>query len=96
MKRIFLLLCLVAGSASASEYWVWRNSADWEFVLTFEKPDWCGGMDMMYSVSPQGNAHYGCWRMMNDRVHIEFRSGAHHVFSAEKFQRRAEKTNLLK
>lgn len=96
MRIFLLLLCLVAGSANAVEYWVWRNPADWEFVLTYEKPDWCGGMDMMYSVSPQGNAHYGCWRMMNDRVHVEFRDGARHVFSAEKFQRKTERNDPLK
>ena len=83
MKRIFLLLCLVAGLANAGlrlddgptmagDHLVWRNEHGWDFVLTREKPDWCKGFEMMYSMSPKGEAHYGCWRLLNDRVHVEF------------------------
>ena len=86
MRKIILLLCLVAGYASAGirlddgptitgSHLVWRNQNGWDFVLTNEKPNWCDGMDMIYSVSPKGNAQYGCWKLLNERVHIEFKGG---------------------
>jgi hypothetical protein len=99
MKRIFLLLCLVAGSANAGlrlddgstnsgKYLSWRNEFDVEYVLTYEKPDWCGGTHMMYNVSSKGTAFYGCWRVVDDRVHIQFREGLirNYVFDFKNFR----------
>ena len=103
MKKICLLLCLVAGSAAAGlrlddgssvqgDYRIWRNEHGWDFVLTKERPDWCKGLEMMYSVSPKGDSHYGCWRVLNDRVHIEFRDGLprNYVFDYRNFRAKSE------
>ena len=108
MKKIFLLLCLVAGSASASDYLVWRDESGTEFVLTKERPFICAGMERVYVMDLQGDMQYGCWLKANNRVHINLldRNGvvAELVLDATKFQRRvisagqptADRNNLLR
>jgi hypothetical protein len=102
MKKL-LLLCLVAGSANAGlrlddgpvmagDHLVWRNQNGWDIVLTHEKPDWCKGLGMMYSISPKGDANYGCWRTLNNRVHIEYQNGLlrNFVFDLINFRSKSE------
>lgn len=90
--RLFLLLCLAAGSASASEYLQWRNEAGWDFVLTAEKPFICAGMQHVYATDPQGNVQYGCWLKTHNQVHINLHNSngavSELVLDAAKFQRR--------
>lgn len=92
MRRIFLLLCLVAGSANASEHLVWRDDSGIEFVLTAKKPFVCAGMKHMYATDPQGNVQNGCWLKTHDQVHINLLGGngvvGELVLDATKFQRR--------
>lgn len=108
MKKIFLLLCLVAGSASASDYLVWRDEFGTEFVLTADKPFICAGMERMYSTDSQGNKQTGCWLKKHSLVYINLigaeRGTEPLVLDATKFQRQlrnagqptAEKINLPK
>jgi hypothetical protein len=93
MKKIFLLLCLVAGSASASDYLVWRDESGTEFVLTADKPFICAGMERMYSTDSQGNKQTGCWMKIRNEMHINYISTQgvveQIVLDASKFQRKA-------
>ena len=93
MKKLFLLLCLVAGSANAADYLVWRDAAGVEYVLTKERrPFYCIGSHEMYTIDQQGNSRSGCWMKRLDIVYVYFNDTKEIedplVFDAAKFERR--------
>ena len=92
MKRIFLLLCLVAGSVNASEL-VWSDAAGVEYVLTQKRsPFYCIGSHEMYTIDQHGNSRSGCWIRRLDFVYVYFNDTKEIedplVFNLAKFERR--------
>jgi hypothetical protein len=94
MKGIFLLLCLVAGCANASERLVWSDAAGVQYVLTQKRiPFYCIGSHEMYTIDQNGNSRSGCWINSFDFVYVYFNDTKDIedplVFNLTKFKRQA-------
>jgi|688.fasta_scaffold1784615_2 hypothetical protein len=94
MKKILCLLALVPTICLADTYWVYVDENGAQTVLTNEKPKWCAGMTMMFFVNPSNVIDYGCWGVMADMVHIQFKYGFTVAHKYDKFQKKTESKNI--
>ena len=94
MKKILCLLALVPTICLADAYWVYKEPSGAETILTGEKPTWCDGMAMMFFVWSTKKIDYGCWGIMADIVHIQYKDGSRVAHKYDKFERKTDSPNI--
>lgn len=83
MKKLLLALLLVSGIVSAEEFWTAPTDAGGRIVLVFSKIDNCGDhLWFMYIEKSNQSVEYGCWAILNHKVHIRLDNGIRRVYDS--------------
>jgi len=81
MKKLLLSLLLTCGSVNAGEYWTTPTEQGGEIALQFIKTDTCGdNLWSMYVVKSNQEVVYGCWTIMDDRIHVRYDNGVRRAY----------------
>jgi hypothetical protein len=88
MKKLLAILVLIAGVAHA-DYWTYPTKDNGEIVLTTEMfasdhvikncRNWFAG----YVIDKFNRVIYGCWNVMNDKIHMYFTDGDFRVYTKD-------------
>ena len=68
MKKIALILCLLAGAVHADEWMETQNNAGGKILFTQAQCD--GRGRLVISTLPDGDTIHGCWFYFSDMVHV--------------------------
>lgn len=82
------LACGVIHTVSAGEFLVAPTKEGGEIVLTFNTPSACNGLFFMYLVDKNQIPFYGCWTLINDKVHVRYDNGIRRVYGLGEWSRR--------
>ena len=88
------LLALVPTICLSDVYWVYKEDSGAETILTAEKPPWCEGLAMMFFVWSTQKIDYGCWGIMADIIHIQYKDGSKVARKHTQFIRREDSLNI--
>ncbi len=89
MNKLILSLLLACGVANAEEYWTTPTQQGGEIVLTGIKTDTCGDTLLsMYVVTIDRRVAYGCWALLNDRVHVRYDDGDRMVYDMKNWTKK--------
>lgn len=80
MKNLLVSLLFAASSVSAGEYWTTPTDMGGEIVLELTKPESCEGLFWMYLVKSNQEVVYGCWAMLNDKIHVRYDNGVRKAY----------------
>lgn len=92
MKKLFIVLCLMASPAYAEEEW-WEslNKSGGKIVLTNEpctvRPD-AKTLKRMFTNHRNGETYWGCWNYWSDQVHVIYDSGDSYTYDPALFSRK--------
>lgn len=76
MNKLILSLLLACGAANAAEYWSAPTKEGGEIVLTQSRTEKCGDYLLsMYIVTADQRVAYGCWVLMDGRIHVRYDDG---------------------
>ncbi len=76
MRKLAIALLFVCGIASADEYWTAKSEGGGDIYLTKEKADACGkNLAVAYVIKPDQSIVYGCWAIVNDKIHVRYNDG---------------------
>lgn len=91
MKKLLFSLLLVCGAVSAGEYWTMPTEAGGEIVLTNTKTDTCGDVLLvMYLVKSTQEVIYGCWALLDDRIHVRFDNGMRRAYDLSNWTKKGK------
>lgn len=85
MKKLALVLLLVASAVRAEPYLSARNEGGGEIVLTTYLTASCDGLKAMYSMLPNGTVYHGCWAYINEKIHVKYEDGERRVYPIDNF-----------
>ena len=91
MKKLLLAAALVCGAiqtVSAGGFLVSPTTEGGEIVLTFDKPTACNGLFFMYVVDKKQEPFYGCWALINDKIHVRYDNGIRRVYGLDGWAKR--------
>lgn len=91
MKKLLLaaaLACGVVHTVSAEGFLVAPTKEGGEIVLTFNTPSACNGLFFMYVVDKKQEPFYGCWALINDKVHVRYDNGIRRVYDLDGWTKR--------
>lgn len=83
MKKFILALAMLCGSVNATEYWTKPTEAGGRIVLTFTKTESCGSLFFMYIEKSTQEVDYGCWTVINERIHVRYDSGVRRIYTPD-------------
>ena len=91
MKKLLLSLILSYGTVNAAEYWVMPTEAGGEVVLTSTRSEICGDVLLvMYLVKSNQEVVYGCWALMDDRIHVRFDNGMRRAYDLSNWTKKGK------
>lgn len=91
MKKILATAVLAAAAlnATAREVWVSKTESGGEIVITAEKSTHCeDSLRSMYLVMSTGEVVYGCWAMIDERIHVRYDNGVRRAYTLSGFEKR--------
>ena len=91
MKKLLVpaILAAAAFNATAREVWVMKTQAGGEVIITGDKSTHCeDSLRSMYLVMSTGEVVYGCWALIDERVHVRFDNGVRRAYSLDGFEKR--------
>ena len=91
MKTLLVTAVLAAAAfnATAREVWVSPTEAGGEIVITGDQSAQCGEvLHTMYLVMKSGEVVYGCWALIDDRIHVRYDNGIRRAYTLDGFEKR--------
>lgn len=89
MNKLLLSLVLVCSAATAGEYWTMPTEAGGEVVLTNARSEICGeSLLVMYLVKSNQEVVYGCWALINDKIHVRYDNGIRRAYDMSNWTRK--------
>ena len=91
MRKLLITLMLVSGFAKAAEYYTTPTETGGRIVLTFEKADWCEkNLNIAYVEKTDQSVVYGCWAIINDKVHVRYNDNTRMVYNPKGFEKQGK------
>ncbi len=92
MRKLLLLLAFISGAVHADEWWETDTTAGGKIIITMQTADWCPkGFFIGYLETSKQDAVYGCWALINQRIHMKYNNGVSKVYDLEGWVRRVSK-----